>query len=80
MGPSPVTYLEIDAYQRLTFAGLTAWQIALIRRLDNALLAVFQRNSAKPTEDEPAAEVPVTDARALKGMFRGLAASRTAKP
>lgn len=80
MGPSPVTYLEIDAYERLTFARLTAWQVALIRRLDDALLAIFARDAAKPVEKDAAEEIPATDARALKGLFRGLATRREAKP
>lgn len=38
-GPNPITYPEIDAYNRLTGAGLDGWEVSAIRALDDAYLA-----------------------------------------
>lgn len=39
MGPNPITYADLDAYSRLTGAGLEAWEVGAIRALDDAYLA-----------------------------------------
>lgn len=39
MGPNPITYAELDAYCRLTAAGLDAWEVGAVRALDDAYLA-----------------------------------------
>jgi len=79
MGPSPVTYQEIEAYQRQTFAGLTAWQVALIRRVDDVILAVISRDTAKPAPGEPQ-EISGKDAQGVKALLRGMAAKAAPKP
>jgi hypothetical protein len=40
MGPAPITFSEIEAWQRLTRRQLPAWQIEAIKRMDAAFLRV----------------------------------------
>ncbi|WP_442854130.1 phage tail assembly chaperone [Brevundimonas sp. Root1279] len=37
---APITYVEIEAFDAGTFSGLTAWEKALIRRIDDRVRAV----------------------------------------
>lgn len=39
-GPAPISFVDIDAWQRVTGARLPAWQVEAIRRADNAYFAV----------------------------------------
>ncbi|MNQ78171.1 hypothetical protein D3C85_930740 [compost metagenome] len=77
MAANPITYAEIEAFTRITLADLTAWEIALIKRVDLAVLDALA-GQTKPGAKEGAgpAEIPVSDTRAIGGLFRGLAAKR----
>jgi hypothetical protein len=72
-----VTYQEIEAYQRQTLAGLTAWQVALIRRVDDAILAVLAREAEKPATGERL-EISGKDTQGVKALLRGMAARGSA--
>jgi len=65
----PITFAEIDAYQRLTHAGLSPWDVKLIRRLDNATQAT-KLGPAPPSDTNP------TDVGGLKAMLRSVAAQK----
>lgn len=39
-GPSPISYADIDAYQRVSGDRLLAWEIDAIRRADHAFFSV----------------------------------------
>lgn len=67
MGANPITYAEIEAYCRMTFARPTVWEVKLIRRLDAAVLAVWAAN--QPTGKAAAAEVPVSDTQGVKALL-----------
>ena len=45
-GPNPISYLEIDAYCRVTHDQLTPLDVALIREADDALAAAVVARSA----------------------------------
>ena len=45
-GPNPISYLEIDAYCRVTHDRLTPLDVALIREADDALAAAVVARSA----------------------------------
>ncbi len=49
MAANPISFTEIEAFNRITLAGLTPWDIALIRRIDDAILA---SRSDEPEEEE----------------------------
>jgi hypothetical protein len=38
VGPNPITYQEIEAYQRLMGLKMLAWEVAAIRDMDDAVL------------------------------------------
>lgn len=64
MAANPLTFAEIEAYSRTTLAGLSAWSVRLIRRLDQAVLPILN----------PAPESSTVSARDGKGvlsMIRG---------
>lgn len=73
MAANPITFVEIESYRRQTFANLTAWEVGLIRRIDNAILSVVAGNAPKPkTKDAPEPEaIPVSDISRVKALFRG---------
>lgn len=73
MGPSPIGFAEIEAYQRVMLNPLTAWQARLIRRLDVVVLAALNPDN----KDAQAVEhVAANDTAGLKAMFGGMAARR----
>ena len=71
MAVGPITYTEILAYRQLTLADLSAWDVALIRRLDTEVRALTNKTL-------PDGEIAASDGRAVTGMLRGLAAKRNA--
>lgn len=48
-GPSPISYSEIDAYQRVTRQELAAWEINAIIAADDAYFASMPKPKAKPS-------------------------------
>lgn len=72
----PISYREIDAYQRQSHAQLSAWDVALIRRMDIAVRAVIS-GSASQTDKTG------TDVGSMKATLRAAAArlaKRTGEP
>lgn len=63
MSVGPICYREIAAYQALTHASLSAWEVRLIRRLDTAVRLI----SAKGGQDKA---VPISDGKGILAMFR----------
>jgi hypothetical protein len=45
-GSGPITYLEIDAFQRITGTRLNGWEIEMIEALDRCYLAEWHRAKA----------------------------------
>jgi len=63
MAPNPISYTEIEAFNRLTHANLSAWDIALIRRLDLAVMAVLNPPKGPKT-------VPARDGKRVLDLIR----------
>lgn len=80
MGLGPISYREIEAYRRQTLDDLTAWEVRLIRRLDNAVRGVIAQQKPKPQtpQSEPEA-IPVSDVKGVRALFAGLKAKHQAK-
>lgn len=68
MGANPITYAEIEAYCRMTFARPTVWEVKLLRRVDAAVLAVWAADLPKSGKGGQA-EVPVTDTQGVKALL-----------
>lgn len=43
-GPNLITYLDIDAFQRVTRFNLTAWEVEMIETVDRLYLAEYARS------------------------------------
>lgn len=80
MAANPLTYLELEAYERKTLVHLPAWEADLIMRLDDAvrLAADPGKPASSPSAQEPT-EIPASDVKSVKGFFRGLGAKIKAK-
>jgi hypothetical protein len=79
MAANPITYDEIGAYDRETFAGLSVWAKKLIRRIDDAVLRVVaeEREKEAPAKSEVGGnQIPVTNTKGIRAMLRGLAAKK----
>jgi hypothetical protein len=77
MAANPITFADIEAFQRLTLTDLSAWEVDVICQLDDAVMSAWagEVKKAKPKADAPAA-IPVGDTKSMKAMFRGLAARK----
>lgn len=80
MSPNPITYADIEAYERKTLNRFSAWETDLIVRIDDAILDAIKPSAS----DTPAeAEADVKDPRAVRGLLSGIrdrmAAMRAAK-
>lgn len=83
-GMGPITYQEIWAYQSGTLNRLRAWDVRLIRRIDDAVMAVVAAKTGPEAARaiEPNV-VPATNVKAVKAMMMDLVArnnARFAKP
>lgn len=78
--PQPLTYLEIDAYSRLTGAAFDPWEVEVLCRLDDAALEAQAKRIAKPgSSAEESAQIPVSNVAGVRALLRGLAAQKAAK-
>lgn len=72
MAPSPITYQEIDAFNRLTCAGLGPWEVDLICRLDDEVLAAAQERINRGDGDQPTNTVSLNDAEGMRAFMTRL--------
>jgi hypothetical protein len=83
-GMGPITYQEIGAYQANALNRLRAWDVRLIRRIDDAVMAVVAAKTGPEAARtiEPNV-VPATNVKAVKAMMMDLVTrnnARFAKP
>lgn len=71
MGLNPLTYLELEAYERKALNPLPAWEARLIMRLDRAVLAAINEN-AKNDETGAQTEVSINDKQGVRGLLSGI--------
>lgn len=76
MAANAITYAEIDAYDRRMSADLSIWAVRLIRRIDDAVLAIMAPASEPPADPNMAGQIPASDVKSLRAMFRGLGAKK----
>lgn len=70
MAVGPITFAEIDAYNRLTGAGLSTWSVRLLRRIDTAVLAILTGTTS------PSSQIPASDGKGVSALMKGLAAQK----
>lgn len=82
MVANPLTYLELEAFERKNLVRFSAWEADLIMRLDDAVMGVWAEAASKPSgskaKDEPEL-IPADNIKGLKAMFRGLAVKKAAQ-
>lgn len=81
MAIGPITFLEIQAFSRLMLVELSAWEVGLIRRLDEAVLAVLDEKAPRTAGKAPPAGVaiPVADTAGIRALMQGMAAKKAAQ-
>lgn len=78
MGPAPISYSDIEAFCRLTLTPMSAWEVSVIRRVDDAALVASQEKAAKFDRNAPPEPIPTSNVKGLKALFRGLAVKKAA--
>lgn len=75
MGPSPVSWQEIEAWKRSTASALHPHELGLLRQLSQAYLEQWldakDRNCPSPELIKPEGEKAKSLARRIKGVLRG---------
>lgn len=66
-GLNPLTYVEVEAFSRLTLTYLSAWEVDLLMRIDDAIIETIHASQPKP--DAGPVEVAIDDVAGLKAMF-----------
>ena len=82
MAANPLTFVEMEAFERKALISFSAWEADLIMRIDDTILDVFARNAPKSSgktkaTDEPEG-IPINDGKSLKGLLRGFVRGRHA--
>lgn len=72
MAAQQITWAELNAYDAARFAGLSAWDKLLIRRIDDAFEAARPENAGAGGKPKP------TSVADLKGSLRAAVAARAA--
>lgn len=72
MAANPITWTEINAFSSGCLAGMSVWEKRLIRRIDDAILAIW----AAAASGAPANQISVKDPKSIKALLRRFAADR----
>lgn len=78
MAANPLSFTEIEAFCRLRQVTLSAWEVGVICRMDDAVMAVWAEE-AKPKGRETG-PVQASNTAGVRGLFQKLTAQRRAKP
>lgn len=70
----PISFSDIDAWSRLTRSDPTPWEVALIRRIDAAIIPVLNGRSSRPTN-----AVSVNNVEGVAALFAGFKAKAKEK-
>ncbi|WP_091739838.1 phage tail assembly chaperone [Phenylobacterium immobile] len=74
MTVNPLTFQEIEAFERKALITLTAWQTRLIERIDDTFLAVVgEERAARSKPEAQSSQVPVENTKGMRSLFRGMA-------
>ncbi|MGA0604856.1 phage tail assembly chaperone [Phenylobacterium sp. VNQ135] len=76
MGANPISYSEIEAYERKALVTFTAWESDLLMRVDDAVLDALAGEARKSPPSDKSEPVPVSDTNSVKAIFRGLATQK----
>ena len=76
MAANPISYADIEAFERKTLQTFSAWETDLIVRIDDTILGAM-----RPPPDSPAeTEADVKDPKAVRGLLSGIRDRMRSKP
>lgn len=75
-GANPISYLEIDAWARLTGCAPSPWEVSVLRRMDAATMT-RQAKATPVSKDEPS-QIDASNGREVVGFMRQMAARKKA--
>jgi hypothetical protein len=67
---NPISYQEIESFCRITGAMISPWELSVIRRIDQAVLAILNKTGRSKSE------ATETDAAATKQNIRSVMKNR----
>jgi hypothetical protein len=70
---NPITHLEIEAFCRLTGALIDPWELSVLQRMDQAVMAILNKTEKPRPADRQATPSDVAEA---KLRIRGVVANR----
>lgn len=75
---TPILYREVLAFSAITRTGLSAWEVELIMRVDDAVLAALKPavSPASPGAVGAPDPAPASKTQRIREMFRGISAGR----
>ena len=76
MAANPISYQEIEALCRRRLVEFTAWEVALLMRLDDAVLAIWAEKAAKDKPGGEGGPIPVTNTQGVRALFQDLKARK----
>lgn len=68
---NPISFHEIESFCRMTGAIISPWELSVLRRIDQAVLAIVNKTGRKPEK-----EATESDAAATKQNIRGVMKNR----
>lgn len=76
MAPNPISYQELEAFERKSLLTLTAWEAETLLRVDDAFLNMATKVAKPPSQATKSEPIPASDAQGVKALFRGLATQK----
>ncbi|MCO4316346.1 hypothetical protein M8997_004055 [Phyllobacterium sp. 21LDTY02-6] len=70
---NPISFLELEAFCRITGALITPWELSVLRRIDQAVLGVINKTDRQAPSESQATTADVAEA---KLRIRGAVANR----
>ena len=66
---NPISFQEIESFCRMTGAIISPWELSVIRRMDQAVLAVINKTGRKPANQTTDADVASTK-QSIRGAMK----------
>jgi hypothetical protein len=76
MASNPLTHMELEAFCRLRLVHLTAWEVDVLFRVDDAVQGVWAAEAKRKSGGGADNEIPASDVKGIKAMFQGLKARK----
>lgn len=80
MGASPISFQEIDAFCRLRLVSLTAWEVGLLRQIDDAVLGSVAAKAKASAPDKGPVMIPADNPKAIGALLRSMSKKPSPAP